>query len=507
MSVNDWYVNWTADMFEGTHAAVAMRINLSSLASHRFQANYFFSNQHTLAVQQPPGQSRSLFVTNNSLSQMRVWDWNGGSTVPIGHDIDHATIPTYNTAILGTDGRDWNARTANLIGAVITAAWTQNQLIVGTMNGRSECTAQCGTATPTLHQVFKYPGVQLTKIDTTDWTVDQLFGDLWSTQFGISWPSLGVASDGEIGLSFLASVDNANPVAWAGFLTLHGDQYVHDVSDPAAGPQPGVLIPGTTTYSGGTGDYYRLQPGTEQDSFVMPFRSVDPTPTGSSDDWHFATYGHTAPYPPTPPFVEITSPTPGASFTEGTRIGFKAVVSDENDVQIPYDAIYWSIDGTLTAYHGPLVFISNLDYGDHTVTVTAVNSAGLSTSRSINVTINPPTPGAPSVSIDSPLDGAGFQATDGDSQGDYVDVQFQAEANDPQGKALTYSWDDTVTEDRGNSYSVYGISHDLSPVLRLYVRETNCGTAEHTLTLNVSNGSQAATATVHVTVTSQLCVK
>jgi hypothetical protein len=507
LSVNDWFVNWTVDMFKGNHAAVAMRINLQSLASHRFQANYFFSSFHTLAVQQPPGQNRSLFVTDNNTSQTRVWDWNASSTVAVGHDIDHATIPTYDYAIPGTDGIDWNARAAGgLTGRVITAAWSQNQLIIANMNGRSECTANCSSTKPTLKKIFDHPGVTLLKVNTTDWTVDQLFGELWSTTVGISWPSLGVATDGEIGLTFLASAENANPVAWAGYLDMHGNQFVSQVSDPAAGPQPGVQPPGSTSFSGGTGDYYSLQPGPQQDSFVMPFRSVDPTAGAPSDDWHFLSYAHEPLYNPTPPGVEITSPTAGASFTQGTRIGFKAVVSDALDVQIPDDAIYWSVDGKVTPYHGSQVFISDLDYGDHSVTVTAVNSSGLSASSSVMITIVPPTPGAPTVSIDSPLDGTRIQATNGDTQGDYVDLPFQASASDPQGKALVYSWDDTVQEG-SSSYSTYGISHDLSPTLRLYVHETNCGAATHTLVLNVSNGSAAATATVRVTVSSQLCIK
>ncbi|HWE34676.1 MAG TPA: hypothetical protein VG410_14385 [Solirubrobacteraceae bacterium] len=511
LSVNDRFANWTADMFLGNavakDASVAMRINLQSLATSRFQANYFFSSFHTLAAQQPPGETRSLFVADPDTSTTRVWDWRENSAVAIGHDISHPTTPIYDYSVPGTDGIDWNARAGGgLSGHAITAAWSHNELIVATINGRSECTAKCNTKTPTLKNVFAHPGATLLKVNTTDWTVDQLFGELWSTSMAISWPTLGVATDGEIGLTFLASAENANPVAWAGYLNMHGDQLVSQVSDPAAGPQPGLQIPGSTNFSGGTGDYYSLQPGAQQDSFVMPFRSVDPTAGGPSDDWHFLSYAHEPVYNPTPPGVENTSPTAGATFTQGTRIGFKAVVSDALDVQIPDDAIYWSVDGKVTPYHGSQVFISDLDYGDHSVTVTAVNSSGLSASSSVMITIVPPTPGAPTVAIDSPLDGTRIQATNGDAQGDYVDIPFQAHASDPQGKALVYSWDDTVQEG-STSYSYYGISHQLSPTLRLYVHETNCGAATHTLVLNVSNGTQAATATVHVTVSAQVCVK
>ncbi len=511
LSVNDRFANWTVDMLQGNAAykvaSVAMRINLQSLASSRFQANYFFSSLHTLAVQQPPGESRSLFVTDPNNSTTRVWDWRDSSTVAVAHDISHPTTPVYDYTIPGTDGIDWNARAGGgLTGHAITAAWSHNELIIATINGRSECTAKCNTNSPTLKNVFAHPGATLLKVNTTDWTVDQLFGELWSTSMAISWPTLGVATDGEIGLTFLASAENANPVAWAGYLNMHGDQLVSQVSDPAAGPQPGLQIPGTTNFSGGTGDYYSLQPGPQQDSFVMPFRSVDPTAAGPSDDWHFLSYAHEPLFPPTPPGVQITSPTQGATFTQGTRIGFRAAVSDALDVTIPDDAIYWSVDGKVTPYHGAQVFISDLDYGDHAVTVTAVNSSGLSASSSVMITIVPPTPGAPTVSIDSPLDGAGFQATNGDTQGDYVDIPFQAQASDPQGKALVYSWDDTVQEGT-SSHSSFGISQALSPTLRLYVHETNCGLAVHTLVLNVSNGSAAATATVHVKVSSQLCVK
>lgn len=512
VAVNDEFVNYTVDIIKGTNKAVAMRINLASLGQqHRFQANYFFPSVRTVAAQQPPGETRSLFATNNTLSQTRVYDWTNSSTTPLIHDVNHASIPDRDYSILGSDGNNWNKRADITTAALQSAAWTRNELIVANPAGRTECLDHCGNGeTPNLHKVYPYPGAWLTTINTVGWYAEsagsgKAYPDIWSEDFGVAWPQLGVARDGEVGISYLSSAQNANPVADAGILDPHGNNLYITVSNPAAGPQPGFLpsptLPAASALGGGTGDYYSMQPGPALNSFVMPFRSVDPVPGGNNDDWHFATVGHGQAYPAQRPLVLISSPTQGASFLAGAPIGFHANASDSQDVEIPASAFFWYVDGKLTTLHGDTITLYTLPAGDHTISVNAVNSVGLVGTRSVSIHVVNPAPGAPVAFISSPLDGTTFAAKDTDAQGQYVDVQFQGGGSDPAGKPLTYTWDDLTTNGDGTTVNNFDLSHDPSPTLRLHTPDLlSCtrGRADHKITLTADNNTQASTATIHV---------
>jgi len=515
LSVNDWYVNWTVDLLEGTNSAVAMRINLAGLAQYSFQSNYIWSNWHTVAAQEPPGTTESFFAANETLDKIRVYDWLNNSTVPQIHDIYRDRIPTINGAIKGSDGNDWNARAGGgLLAAPMSAAWSHGQLVVANQAFRDQCAANCDptktTTAPTIRHIYDHPGIWLQIIDTRKYGLFDDFSDIWSPTLNYSWPSLGVAKSGAIGISFLASADNANPVPVIGFLDVHAhdaDNQTMQIGDPNAGPQPGVTPPGSTVFSGGTGDYYSLLPGTEYESFVMPYRSLDPNPIGGfNDDWRFVSFGHGQALAPTPPSVRFRAPVSQTTFAVGDTVTFWADVSDNQDIEIPYNAINWAVNGDATFLRGPVANIPFDSPGNKVVTVFATNGEGLTTTKSITVTIESKSPTAPTVRITQPLDGSGFGATGNDAQGDYADVGFVAQASDPQGTALNVRWDDVATE-KGQSESIPNVSTGLSPTLRLHVHQTNCGQSVHKLTLTVSNGTDTVTRSVQVTIVSQSCVR
>jgi hypothetical protein len=516
LAVNDWYVNWTVDILEGTNSAVSMRINLAGLAQYAFQSNYIWTNWHTVAAQEPPGTTEGFFAANETLDKIRVYDWLNNSTVPQIHDIYRDRIPTINGAIKGSDGNDWNARAAGgLLGAPISAAWSHGQLVVANMAFRDQCAANCDPTktpdrTPTIRHIYDHPAIWLQIIDTRKYGLFDDFSDVWSPTLNYSWPALGVAKSGAIGISFLASADNANPVPVIGFLDVHAhdaDNQIQQIGDPNAGPQPGVIPPGSTTFSGGTGDYYSLLPGTEYESFVMPFRSLDPNPLGGfSDNWRFVSYGHGPALTPTAPSVRFRAPVAQTTFAVGDPITFWADISDNQDIEIPYNAINWTADGSATFLHGAVTTMSFDTPGNHTVSVFATNGEGLTTTKSITVTIEAPSPTAPTVRITQPLDGSGFTANGSDGQGEYYDVGFVATASDPQGTALTVRWDDVATED-GQTENIPNVSQGLSPTLRLHVHQTNCGQSVHKLTLTVSNGTDTVTRSVQVAIVSSSCVK
>jgi PKD domain len=515
LSVNDWYVNWTVDILEGTNSALSMRINLASLAQYGFQSNYIWSNWHTVAAQEPPGTTESYFAANQTLDQIRVYDWLPNSSFPTIHDIYRDRIPTIKGAITGGDGNDWNARAAGgLLGAPIAAAWSRGKLVVANQAFRDQCAANCDpsktTSKPTIRHIYDHPAIWLQLIDTRTYGRFADFSDIWSPTLNYSWPSLGVAKSGTMGITFLSSSDNANPVPVVGFLDVHEhdiDNQTQQIGDPNAGPQPGVIPPGSTVFSGGTGDYYSLLPGTEYESLVMPYRSLDPNPIGGfSDNWHFVSYGHGQALAPTPPSVRFRAPVAQTNFPQGSEVTFWADISDNQDIEIPYNAINWTVDGGATFLHGPVANITFDTVGDHVVTVFATNGEGLTTTKSITVTIESTTPTTPTVRITSPLDGSGFTGTGSDGQGEYADVNFVAQANDPQGKPLSFRWDDVATE-KNQSESIPNVSQGLSPTLRLHVHETNCGQSVHKLTLTVTNGTEIATRSVQVTISASSCVK
>jgi hypothetical protein len=91
--------------------------------------------------------------------------------------------------------------------------------------------------------------------------------------------------------------------------------------------------------------------------------------------------------PMTPPVVVITSPSNGASFTDGTSVSFVGSASDAEDGPLGTQ-LQWtsSINGPIgsgTAFSAPA-----LSPGTHTITASVVDTSGLQGAASITLTIN-----------------------------------------------------------------------------------------------------------------------
>lgn len=403
----------------------------------------------------------------------------------------------------GSDGNDSNARAGGgLLGQTLSAAQSQNKLVVANMGWRDQCTDKFNTATPTLTHVHDHTSIDISRIDTSTWKSDD--SDIWSNTLNYSWPSLGVARSGSLGISFLASADNANPQPVVGF--LDANQYVYAFG--AGGTRPGVKLAAPASgYSGGTGDYYSLQPGSTYESFVMPIRSIDTDALGTtSDNWRFIEYGHGSPPSSSPPSVSIIAPVDGQTFTQGTPITFRANVSDNEDGEIPDYAIQWAADGADIG-GGRLITYSLLSVGTHHVAVGATDSNGATTVKLITVNIVAAAATAPVAQITQPTAGTSYTATGNDTQGDYVDVLQTGEASDPQGKPLSISWTDTHIEGGVTEAPVAFASNTLTPMVRIHARQTNCGAASHDITLTAGNGSESRSSTIRLTVIAALCVK
>ena len=89
----------------------------------------------------------------------------------------------------------------------------------------------------------------------------------------------------------------------------------------------------------------------------------------------------------TPPTVTITSPSDGASFTQGASIAFSGTAEDAENGDLS-SVLSWTSD-----LDGPIgtggSFSTTLSIGTHLITAAVTDSGGLSGSDSISVTVNP----------------------------------------------------------------------------------------------------------------------
>jgi hypothetical protein len=91
-----------------------------------------------------------------------------------------------------------------------------------------------------------------------------------------------------------------------------------------------------------------------------------------------------------PPQVIITSPEDGATFFRGEGITLAGSATDGRGNPLPVEALAWtsSLDGALGT--GRTFIRNNLAVGNHTITLVATDSMGLSGSTSVGILIEPP---------------------------------------------------------------------------------------------------------------------
>jgi chitinase len=92
--------------------------------------------------------------------------------------------------------------------------------------------------------------------------------------------------------------------------------------------------------------------------------------------------------PPKPPEVFIESPKPGARYMAGTNVPLSGWANDEQDGNLySSDALVWYSDQDGILARGPDLNTHTLSVGTHTITLSATNSAGLTGSTSVTITI------------------------------------------------------------------------------------------------------------------------
>lgn len=126
--------------------------------------------------------------------------------------------------------------------------------------------------------------------------------------------------------------------------------------------------------------------------------------------------------PPAAPTVSVTT---GGTLYQGNAISMGATASDPAGLSVTYS---WNFgDGSASA-NGSTTSHSYASAGTYTVVVTATNSAGLSSTGNTSVTVASAAPTALDINPSTTLPISNST------------VSFVASANDPQSKALTYTW-------------------------------------------------------------------
>lgn len=183
-----------------------------------------------------------------------------------------------------------------------------------------------------------------------------------------------------------------------------------------------------TTYF--TSDVTTLPPLNEGDNVIaVELHQRD----GNSSDLGFDLELVTISLPGTPPTIEITAPTEGASFTAPATVAITADAAD-TDGSVAKVEFFNGTEKLGEDAAAPFTYDwTVVPQGDYTLTARATDNYGLTTtSDPVSINVGPPNTVFPTVTITSPADGAEFlepgnitiAATAGDTDGTVTKVEF-----------------------------------------------------------------------------------
>lgn len=145
------------------------------------------------------------------------------------------------------------------------------------------------------------------------------------------------------------------------------------------------------------------------------------------------------------PSLNITSPSSGASFSDGQEITFSATADDNEDGNISQNVLWSSnLDGSL----GTGAELSSiLSVGSHTITATVRDSGGEETTQTITVSVNEAANTEPQISITAPVGGSQF------SEGQSITFTGNADDNEDGELSQNIEWSSNIDGPLGTGAS------------------------------------------------------
>lgn len=209
--------------------------------------------------------------------------------------------------------------------------------------------------------------------------------------------------------------------------------------------------------SGSLGEASGVQPEVAHTFTTLGSRTITATATDSKGQAGSATV--TIDVVNTPPTVAINAPYNGQQFFRGVNYTMRGVSYDPNEAnfQLPCSGLTWTsnIAGDPSPRNGCDVTLSFPSNGPRTLTLTGTDSHGGSASVAVSVAvIDPPANLPPVVNLTKPLNGINIGP-------DQV-IQLAGSATDPEGGAVTLSWEATTGYDpqSGTGSSTYPVMPD-----------------------------------------------
>jgi len=280
-----------------------------------------------------------------------------------------------------------------------------------------------------------------------------------------------------------SSLVDADIVFWDGSFTFFagaqpcsGGHYIEDVATHELGHALGLLH---STVGDAT-----MYPSVSQCS--QELRSLAPDDIAGAQ----SLYGSQRTTTNTAPTVTINTPSNNASVAQGSAIAFSGSGSDAEDGNVT-SSLTWrsNVSGQIGTGGS---FSAVLPSGTHVITATGTDSKGLSSSRSVTITVAgapPPSNTAPNVTLSSPSAGGSFT--------DSNQIAFVASANDVEDGNLTAGivWRSNVSGQIGTGGSFSRTLPAGTHVITASVADSGALTSSRQVTITVtatappSNGS------------------
>ncbi len=319
-------------------------------------------------------------------------------------------------------------------------------------------------------------------------SIDGIFGSGESVSIDTFSPGVhtitltGTDSEGLDGFASITVVVNVpgndpptatilGPADGSTFVAGDDVELLGEASDPEDGALTDTALEWTSTLDGalGTGEALTI------DTLSAGSHTIQLTATDSGGAVGTDSIGLTVLPANTAPTATITSPSTGSSYEAGDTISFAGTANDPEDGALSGSSLVWqsSLDGAMGT--GASLSYASLTVGLHQVTLTAVDSGGLSGSDTIEVTVDPAAVNLPPIAI-----------LTGPASGDVgATLTFDgSSSSDPDGSIIDYAFDfdDGSPISSGSSPSAtHAYSSDGTFTVTLTVTDDDGATGQATL--------------------------